>query len=185
MKNLYVFIDVHSFASSAVSSDDLTAAIRTAVGIFNKTLLQDRCGIDGFAVVETDDETTADIVICKKHRTDLELHGNLSVELLPNISETDGKTIYLDTTEIFDVSGSYDKPIDEIVREVVCRELCHVLGVDGRIGLHPYGSKEYQKDFGLMLNPYSPYNGKLEKEYYLTDEEVAALKATVSSMVEH
>lgn len=183
MKNIYVFIDSNSFGSSAVSADDLTAAIRTAVGIVDKTILHDRCGIDDFAIVETGDETTADIFISKKHRADLELHGNLSVELLPSISETDGKTIYLDTVEITDVSGSYDKPIDEIVREVVCRELCHVLGVDGRIGLHPYGSKEYQQDFGLMLNPYSPYNGKLGKEYYLTDDEVAALKATVSSIV--
>ena len=183
MKNLYVFIDSNSFGSSAVSADDLTAAIHTAVGIYNKMILHDRCGIDDFAIVETGDETTADIFISKKHRADLELHGNLSVELLPSISETDGKTIYLDTVEITDVSGSYDKPIDEIVREVVCRELCHVLGVDGRIGLHPYGSKEYQKDFGLMLSPYSPYNGKLGKEYYLTDSEIAALKATVSSIV--
>ena len=183
MTKLKVYVDSDSFGSSAVSSDDLTAAIRTAVGTFNKTLLQDRCGIDDFAIVETGDETTADIFISKKHRADLELHGNLSVELLPSISETDGKTIYLDTVEITDVSSSYDKPIDEIVSEAVCRELCHVLGVDGRIGLHPYGSKEYQKDFGLMLNPYSPYNGKLEKEYYLTDEEVAALKASVSSIV--
>lgn len=183
MTKLKVYVDSDSFGSSAVSSDDLTAAIRTAVGIFNKTLLQDRCGIDDFAIVETGDETTADIFISKKHRADLELHGNLSVELLPSISETDGKTIYLDTVEITDVSGSYDKPIDEIVREVVCRELCHVLGVDGRIGLHPYGSKEYQKDFGLMLSPYSPYNSKLGKEYYLTDSEIAALKASVSSIV--
>lgn len=183
MKNLYVFIDVHSFASSAVSADDLNTAIHTAIGIFNKTILHDRCGIDDFAVVKTDDETTADIIISKKHRADLELHGNLSVELLLSISETDGKTIYLDTVELADVSSSYDKPFDDIVCEAVCRELCHVLGVDGRIGLHPYGSKEYQKDFGLMLNPYSPYNGKLEKEYYLTDDEVAALKASVSSIV--
>lgn len=184
MKNLYVFVDSNSFGSSAVSADELTAAIRTAIGIFNKSILQDRCGIDWFEIVETDDEPTADVVILKKHRTKLELQGNLSVELLPSISETDGKTIFLDTVEIADVSSSYDKPIDEIVREVVCRELCHVLGVDGRIGLHPYGSKEYQKDFGLMLSPYSPYNGKLGKEYYLNDEEVAALKATVSTIVE-
>ena len=183
MKNLYVFIDSNSFGSSAVSADDLTAAIHTAVGIVDKTILHDRCGIDDFAVVETDDDANADVIICKKHRTDLELHGNLSVELLPSISETDGKNIYLDTVEIADVSSSYDKPFDDIVCEAICRELCHVLGVDGRIGLHPYGSKEYQKDFGLMLNPYSPYNGKLGKEYYLTDDEVAALKATVSSIV--
>ena len=183
MYSLKMYVDSNSFGSSAVSSDDLNTAIHTAIGIFNKTILQDRCGIDDFAIVETGDETTADIFISKKHRADLELHGNLSVELLPSISETDGKTIYLDTVEITDVSGSYDKPIDEIVREVVCRELCHVLGVDGRIGLHPYGSKEYQKDFGLMLSPYSPYNGKLGKEYYLTDSEIAALKATVSSIV--
>ena len=185
MTRLTVYVNYDSFDSSAVSADDLNIAIHTAIGIFNKTILHDRCGIDDFAIVETGDETTADIFISKKQRTDLELHGNLSVELLPSISETDGKTIYLDTVEITDVSSSYDKPIDEIVSEAVCRELCHVLGVDGRIGLHPYGSKEYQKDFGLMLNPYSPYNGKLGKEYYLTDDEVAALKATVSSMVEH
>lgn len=182
MKNLYVFTDSNSFG---VKNAEAVAAVRSALDIFNKTILHDRCGIDDFAVVKTDDETTADIIISKKHRADLELHGNLSVELLLSISETDGKTIYLDTVEIIDVSSSYDKPIDEIVSEAVCRELCHVLGVDGRIGLHPYGSKEYQKDFGLMLNPYSPYNGKLGKEYYLTDDEVAALKATVSSMVEH
>ena len=183
MKNLYVFVDSNSFSSSAVSADDLNTAIHAAVGIFNKMILNERCGIDDFAIVETDDETTADIVISKKHRADLELHGNLSVELLPSISETDGKTIYLDTVEIADVSSSYDKPFDDIVAESVCCELCHVLGVDGRIGLHPYGSKEYQKDFGLMLSPYSPYNGKLGKEYYLNDEEVAALKATVSTIV--
>ena len=185
MTRLTVYVNYDSFDSSAVSADDLTAAIHTAVGIYNKMILQDRCGIDDFAVVETDDEATADVIICEKRRAKLELQGNLSVELLPSISETDGKTIYLDTVEITDVSGSYDKPIDEIVREAVCRELCHVLGVDGRIGLHQYGSKEYQQDFGLMLSPYNVYNSKLGKEYYLTDDEVAALKATVSSMVEH
>lgn len=184
MTKLKVYVDFDSFCSSAVSADDLTASVCTAVDIFNTKILKEQCKIDGFVMIVTTDEATADIVIGKKHRTDLELHGNLSVELLPSISETDGKTIFLDTVEIADVSSSYDKPIDEIVREVVCRELCHVLGVDGRIGLHPYGSKEYQKDFGLMLSPYSPYNGKLGKEYYLNDEEVAALKATVSTIVE-
>ena len=183
MYSLKMYVDSNSFDSSAVSSDDLTAAIHTAVGIFNKTILHDRCGIDDFAIDETDDDANADIVIRKKHRTDLELHGNLSVELLPSISETDGKTIYLDTVEIANVSSSYDKPFDDIVCEAVCHELCLVLGVNGRIGLHRYGSKEYQKDFGLMLEPYSPYNGKLGKEYYLTDDEVAALKASVSSIV--
>lgn len=183
MKNLYVFVDSNSFGSSAVSADDLTAAIHTAVGIVDKTILHDRCGIDGFAVVETDDETTADIVICKKCRTKLELQGNLSVELLPSISETDGKTIYLDTTEISDVSSSYDKPFDDIVCEAVCHELCLILGVSGRIGQNRYGSKDYQKDFGLMLEPYNVYNSNLGKEYYLTDDEVAALKASVSSIV--
>ena len=183
MKNLYVFIDVHSFGSSAISADDLTAAIHTAIGIFNKTILHDRCGIDDFAIVETDDETTADIIISKKHRADLELHGNLSVELLPSISETDGKTIYLDTTEISDVSSSYDKPFDDIVCEAVCHELCLILGVSGRIGQNRYGSKDYQKDFGLMLEPYNVYNSNLGKEYYLTDSEIAALKASVSSIV--
>lgn len=185
MYSLKMYVDSNSFGSSAVSSDDLNTAIHTAIGIFNKTILHDRCGIDDFAVVETNDEATADVIVCEKRRTDLELHGNLSVELLPSISETDGKNIYLDTVEIADVSSSYDKPFDDIVCEAICRELCHALGVDGRIGLHPYGSKEYQQDFGLMLEPYSPYNGKLGKEYYLTDDEVAALKATVSSMVEH
>lgn len=185
MTKLKVYVDFDSFCSSAVSADDLTASVCTAVDIFNTKILKEQCKIDGFVMIVTTDETTADVIICKKHRAKLELQGNLAVELLPSISETDGKTIYLDTVEIADISGSYDKPIDEIVREAVCRELCHVFGVDGRIGLHPYGSKEYQKDFGLMLNPYSPYNGKLEKEYYLTDDEVAALKATVSSMVEH
>lgn len=180
MKNLYVFTDSNSFG---VKNAEAVAAVRSALDIFNQKILHEQCGIDDFAIVETDDETTADIIISKKHRADLELHGNLSVELLPSISETDGKTIYLDTVEIADVSSSYDKPFDDIVAESVCRELCHVLGVDGRIGLHPYGSKEYQKDFGLMLNPYSPYNGKLGKEYYLTDDEVAALKASVSSIV--
>lgn len=183
MKNLYVFIDSNSFGSSAVSADDLTASVCTTVDIFNTKILKEQCKIDGFVMIVTTDETTADIVISKKHRADLELHGNLSVELLPSISETDGKTIYLDTTEITDVSSSYDKPFDDIVREAVCRELCHVLGVDGRIGLHPYGSKEYQQDFGLMLSPYNVYNSKLGKEYYLTDDEVAALKASVSSIV--
>lgn len=183
MKNLYVFIDSNSFGSSAVSADDLTAAIRTAVGIFNKTLLQDRCGIDDFAIVETGDEATADVIICEKHRTDLELHGNLSVELLPSISETDGKTIFLDTVEIADVSSSYDKPFDDIVCEAVCHELCLILGVSGRIGQNRYGSKEYQQDFGLMLEPYNVYNSNLSKEYYLTDSEIAALKASVSSIV--
>lgn len=183
MTKLKVYVDFDSFCSSAVSADDLTASVCTAVDIFNTKILKEQCKIDGFVMIVTTDETTANIFICKKHRADLELHGNLSVELLPSISETDGKTIYLDTVEIADVSSSYDKPIDEIVSEAVCRELCHALGVDGRIGLHPYGSKEYQQDFGLMLEPYSPYNGKLGKEYYLTDDEVAALKATVSTIV--
>ena len=183
MKNIYVFIDSNSFGSSAVSADDLTAAIHTAVGIYNKMILQDRCGIDGFALVETDHDANADVIICEKHRTDLELHGNLSVELLPSISETDGKTIYLDTTEISDVSSSYDKPFDDIVCEAVCHELCLILGVSGRIGQNRYGSKEYQKDFGLMLEPYNVYNSNLSKEYYLTDSEIAALKASVSSIV--
>ena len=183
MKNLYVFVDSNSFGSSAVSSDDLNTAIHTAVGIVDKTILHDRCGIDDFAIVETDDDATADVIICEKHRTDLELHGNLSVELLPSISETDGKNIYLDTTEISDVSSSYDKPFAEIVCEAVCRELCHVLGVNERLGLHRFGSKEYQKDFGLMLSPYNVYNSNLGKEYYLTDSEIAALKASVSSIV--
>ena len=183
MTRLYVYIDSNSFVSSAVSADDITAAINTAVGIFNQTILKDRCGIDDFAIVETDDDATAEIVICKTHRTDLELHGNLSVELLPSISETDGKNIYLDTTEISDVSSSYDKPFAEIVCEAVCRELCHVLGVDERIGLHRFGSKEYQQDFGLMLSPYNVYNSNLNKEYFLNDDEIATLKASVSSIV--
>ena len=181
--SLYVFIDSNSFGSSAVSADNLTAAIHTAVGIFNKTILHERCDIDDFALVETDDNANADIVIRKKHRAILELHGNLSVELLQNISETDGKNIYLDTVEIADVSSSYDKPFDDIVFEAVCHELCLIFGVSGRIGLHRYGSKEYQKDFGLMLEPYNVYNSNLGKEYYLTDSEIAVLKASVSSMI--
>lgn len=183
MTKLKVYVDFDSFCSSAVSADDLTASVCTAVDIFNTKILKEQCKIDGFVMIVTTDETTADVIICKKHRTDLELHGNLSVELLPSISETDGKTIFLDTVEITDVSSSYDKPFDDIVCESVCRELCHVLGVDGRIGLHPYGSKEYQKDFGLMLSPYNVYNSNLGKEYYLTDSEIAALKASVSSIV--
>ena len=107
----------------------------------------------------------------------------MSVELLPSISETDGKTIFLDTVEIADVSSSYDKPFDDIVCEAVCHELCLILGVSGRIGQNRYGSKEYQQDFGLMLKPYNVYNSNLSKEYYLTDSEIAALKASVSSIV--
>lgn len=180
MKNLYVFTDSNSFG---VKNAEAVAAVRSALDIFNQKILKEQCNIDDFAIVETDDDANADVIICEKRRTDLELHGNLSVELLPSISETDGKTIYLDTTEISDVSSSYDKPFAEIVCEAVCREICHVLGVDGRIGLHPYGSKEYQKDFGLMLSPYNVYNSNLGKEYYLTDSEIAALKASVSSIV--
>ena len=183
MKNLYVFIDSNSFGSSAVSADDLTASVCTAVDIFNTKILKEQCKIDGFVMIVTTDETTANIVFCKKHRTDLELHGNLSVELLPSISETDGKTIFLDTVEIADVSSSYDKPFDDIVCEAVCHELCLILGVSERIGQNRYGSKDYQKDFGLMLEPYNVYNSNLGKEYYLTDDEVAALKASVSSIV--
>lgn len=183
MKNLYVFIDSNSFGSSAVSADELTAAIHTAVDIFNTKILKEQCQIDGFEMIGTTDEATADVVICKKRRTELELQGNLSVELLPSISGTDGKNIYLDTTEIADVSGSYDKPFDEIICEAVCRELCHILGVDERVGIHRFGSKEYQKDFGLMLSPYNVYNSNLGKEYYLNDDEVATLKASVSSLV--
>ena len=183
MTKLKVYVDFDSFCSSAVSADDLTASVCTAVDIFNTKILKEQCKIDGFVMIVTTDETTAKVVICKKHRADLELHGNLSVELLPSISETDGKNIYLDTTEISDVSSSYDKPFAEIVCEAVCRELCHVLGVNERLGLHRFGSKEYQKDFGLMLSPYNVYNSNLGKEYYLTDSEIAALKATVSSIV--
>lgn len=180
MYSLKMYVDSNSFGMKYAEA---VAAVRSALKIFNQKILHEQCGIDDFAIDETEDDANADVIICEKHRAKLELQGNLSVELLPSISETDGKTIYLDTTEISDVSSSYDKPFDDIVCEAVCRELCHVLGVDGRIGLHPYGSKEYQKDFGLMLNPYSPYNGKLGKEYYLTDSEIAALKASVSSIV--
>lgn len=181
MKNLYVFTDSNSFG---VKNAEAVAAVRSALDIFNTKILKEQCKIDGFVMIVTTDETTANVVVCKKHRAELELQGKLSVELLPSISETNGKTIYLDTTEITDVSGSYDKPFDDIVCEAVCHELCRVLGVDERIGLHRFGSKEYQQDFGLMLSPYNVYNSNLGKEYYLTGDEVAALKATVSSMVE-
>lgn len=177
---LKMYVDSNSFGMKYAEA---VAAVRSALKIFNQKILHEQCGIDDFAIVETDDDANADVIICKKHRTDLELHGNLSVELLPSISETDGKTIFLDTVEITDVSSSYDKPIDEIVSEAVCRELCHVLGVNERLGLHRFGSKEYQKDFGLMLSPYNVYNSNLGKEYYLTDSEIAALKASVSSIV--
>jgi hypothetical protein len=182
MTRLNVYVDFDSFGSSA---DDITTAICSAVDIFNNDIIKGKCQIDGFDMIVSTDEETANIVICKKHRVKLNLKGNLSVELIPSVSETEGKNIYLDILEIAVVSASYDKPFAEIVCEAVCRELCHVLGVNERLGLHRFGSKEYQKDFGLMLSPYSPYNSKLGKEYYLTDDEVAALKATVSSMVEH
>lgn len=183
MTKLKVYVDFDSFCSSAVSADDLTASVCTAVDIFNTKILKEQCKIDGFVMIVTTDETTANVVICKKHRAELELQGKLSVELIPSVSEMDGKNIYLDILEIADVSSSYDKPFDDIVREAVCHELCHVLGVDERIGLHRFGSKEYQQDFGLMLSPYNVYNSNLGKEYYLTDDEVAALKASVSSIV--
>ena len=183
MTKLNVYIDFDSFCSSAVSADDLTATVYAAVDIFNEKILREQCRIDGFAIVVTTDGATADIVIRKKRRVKLELQGNLSVELLPNISETDGKNIFLDIIEIVDVSGCYAKPFAEIVCEAVCHELCLILGVSGRIGQNRYGSKDYQKDFGLMLEPYNVYNSNLSKEYYLTDSEIAALKASVSSIV--
>lgn len=177
---LKMYVDSNSFGMKYAEA---VAAVRSALKIFNQKILHEQCGIDGFALVETDDDANADVIICEKHRTDLELHGNLSVELLPSISETDGKTIFLDTVEIADVSSSYDKPFDDIVCEAVCHELCLILGVSGRIGQNRYGSKEYQQDFGLMLKPYNVYNSNLSKEYYLTDSEIAALKASVSSIV--
>lgn len=184
MFNLKVYVDSNSFG---VKNAEAVAAVRSALEIFNTKILKEQCRIDDFAVVETDNHRKSDIIVSRArrglNRRDRQWLQRLSVELIPTLSETDGKNILLDTVEIVNVSSSYDKPFDEIVSEVVCRELCFALGVSGRIGLHRYGSKEYQKDFGLMLEPYSPYNGKIGKEYFLTEDEIAALKATVSTIV--
>lgn len=184
MYSLKMYVDSNSFG---VKNAEAVAAVRSALEIFNTKILKEQCRIDDFSVVETNSRRTSDVVVTRArrglNRRDRKRLQRLSIELIPSISETDGKNIYLDTVEIAYVSSSYDKPFDDIVCEAVCHELCLVLGVNGRIGLHRYGSKEYQKDFGLMLEPYSPYNGKLGKEYYLTDDEVANLKASVSSMI--
>ena len=180
MTKLKVYVNYDSFGSSA---DSIVEAVCTAVDVFNEKIIKEQCQIDSFVMIVTTDGATADIVIRRKHRAKLELQGNLSVELIPNISETDGKNIFLDIIEIVDVSGSYAKPFAEIVCEAVCHELCNILGVDERIGLHRFGSKEYQQDFGLMLSPYNVYNSNLNKEYFLNDDEITALKATVSSIV--
>lgn len=85
--------------------------------------------------------------------------------------------------EIYDTSSSYDKAVDDLIAEVICRELCHFLGLDDRIGIHEFGSKESQSEFGLMFSPYNVYNSKLGKEYYLTKVEIDSLRTAIAARV--
>lgn len=184
MTNCYVFIDTNAFG---VKNAEAVTAVRSALGIFNQQILQEQCNIENFAVVETDSRRMSDVIVTRArrglNRRDRRRLQRLSVELIPSLSATDGKTILIDMSEIYDTSSSYDKAVDDLIAEVICRELCHALGVDDRIGIHNFGSKESQSEFGLMYSPYNVYNSNLGKEYFLTEVEIESLKATIAARV--
>lgn len=184
MTKLKVYVDSNSFGMKYAEA---VTAVRSALEIFNTKILKEQCRIDDFAVVETANRKSSDIIVSRArrglNRRDHERLRRLSVELIPSLSEITGKRLFLDMAEIYDTSSSYDKAVDDLIAEVICRELCRSLGVEERIGLHPYGSKEYQQDFGLMLSPYNVYNSNLSKEYYLTKGEIDSLRTAVAAKV--
>ena len=184
MTNFFVFIDVHSFGMKYAEA---VAAVRSALEIFNTKILKEQCQIDDFAVVETANRKSSDIIVSRArrglNRRDHERLRRLSVELIPSLSEITGKRLFLDMAEIYDTSSSYDKAVDDLIAEVICRELCHFLGLDERIGIHEFGSKESQSEFGLMLSPYNVYNSNLGKEYCLTKAEIESLRTAIAARV--
>lgn len=181
MTNFYVFIDTNAFG---VKYAEAVADVRSALDIFNQKILKEQCNIDDFAVIATDSRRTSDVVVTLArrglNRRDHERLRRLSVELIPSLSEITGKRLFLDMAEIYDTSSSYDKAVDDLIAEVICRELCHFLGLDDRIGIHEFGSKESQSEFGLMFSPYNVYNSKLGKEYYLTKVEIDSLRTAIA-----
>lgn len=184
MYSLKMYVDSNSFG---VKNAEAVAAVRSALDIFNQKILKEQCNIDDFAVIATDSRRTSDVVVTRArrglNRRDHERLRRLSVELIPSLSEITGKRLFLDMAEIYDISSSYGKAIDDLIAEVICRELCHFLGIDDRIGIHEFGSKESQSEFGLMLSPYNVYNSNLGKEYYLTKSEIEILKADIAAKV--
>ncbi len=184
MTNFNVFIDEKSFG---VKKAEAVAAVRSALDIFNQKILHEQCGIDDFAIVKTANRKSSDIIVSRArrglNRRDHERLRRLSVELIPSLSEITGKRLFLDMAEIYDTSSSYDKAVDDLIAEVICRELCHFLGIDDRIGIHEFGSKESQSEFGLMLSPYNVYNFYLGKEYYLTKVEIDSLRTAIAARV--
>ncbi len=184
MYSLKMYVDSNSFGMKYAEA---VAAVRSALEIFNTKILKEQCRIDDFAVVETANRKSSDIIVSRArrglNRRDHERLRRLSVELIPSLSVITGKRLFLDMAEIYDTSSSYVKAVDDLIAEVICREICHFLGLDDRIGIHEFGSKESQSEFGLMYSPYNVYNSNLGKEYYLTKSEIDTLKADITVKV--